>query len=307
MSSKGIQQFKAQLSEGLKKGFSFWKKLPRSNITQEELMACKIDKRIGDASVFGSVYLLDKSQNYVLKIMRRDHDFNKMFENEINVGSLPKIEKVGARIHCTYSSASYHAYIMDHIVKGEPKNTMFATLQTIRQTPKLRNSLEHDVLYAKFAKVLVKFYKVTQGYHGDLHLGNVMVLYTANGNRFDMYKVKIIDYGTYTKFKKKLPKNTDMMHAIDHAHQEWLKLPTTPKSTGFPGIRMKHTNYGAIRSNKNLLEFDIKHKKSPFGGILQKMILGWTNAKSKSKNKKQLTHKKTTNVSLLTLRESGNK
>ena len=274
MGSTTLTNFKTKLNDGFAQGFSFWKKLPRSNITPSDLMACKINKRIGDASVFGSVYLLDKKQKYVLKIMRRDHDFNKMFENEINVGSLSNIEKVGARIHCTYSSASYHAYVMDHIVKDEPSNTLFATLQTIRQTPVLRKALEHDVLYAKFAKVLVKFYKITQGYHGDLHLGNVMVLYTAQRNTFDIHKVKIIDYGTYTKFKKKLPESTDMMHAINHAHQEWLKLPTTPKSTGFPGIRMKQTNYGAIRSNKNLLEFNIKHKKSPFGGILQKIIVG---------------------------------
>ena len=275
-----LKDIKTVLKNGFSKGFSFWKRLPNARITEQELKTCKISKRIGDASVYGSVYLLDNSRKYVLKIMKRHSDFTQMFENEIQVGAMKNIEKVGVRIHCHYSTQHFHAYIMDHIVKNRPENIQFATLSTIQRSPVLRKTLENDVLYSKFAKTLVKFYKITQGYHGDLHLGNVMVLYD---NNYDVKKIRIIDYGTFTKFKQPLHASTNMLHAINHAHKEWLKLPTTPQNTGFPGIKMKYTNYGAIRSNKNLLEFNIKHKKSPFAGILQQMILGWKKSKSNKK------------------------
>ena len=60
-------------------------------------------------------------------------------------------------------------------------------------------STEH-LLYKTLFKTLFDFYKLTKGYHGDLHGGNVYVLYKPQDIN-DVKSIKIIDYGAHVKFK----------------------------------------------------------------------------------------------------------
>ena len=46
---------------------------------------------------------------------------------------------------------------------------------------------------------------MTSGYHGDLHTGNLFVIFrNRNGNGSQIQKVLIFDYGAHTRFNKKL-------------------------------------------------------------------------------------------------------
>jgi hypothetical protein len=54
-----------------------------------------------------------------------------------------------------------------------------------------------------FRETLMKFYKITKGYHGDLHGGNVFVLTNSDGE----IQVRFIDFGSHREFKNN--KNSD--------------------------------------------------------------------------------------------------
>ena len=168
----------------------------------------KKGKKIGTESVYGSVYNLGKPGKYVLKHVDFDDDDTlKSFMNEIKVGSLPRIGEVGPCIYAykivmkkTKHTIGYGEYIMDHITKGELV-TKFEDLNDYFYEkyktfcPKLNN----EPLLKQLRDVLLKFYTITKGFHGDLHGGNIFVITPKSGEPI----VRIIDYGAFREFANK--------------------------------------------------------------------------------------------------------
>ncbi len=177
----------------------------------------KIGSQIGANSLYGKVFKLrDKNGNddkYVLKrIQFRDDYSRQSFENEVRVGQLPGIEQVGPRIYAyrfvTNDNAGikFGEYIMDNITHGETYtrvedlNDYFKRLYGTWFCPYSKGNYP---IVKPFRETLVKFYKITKGFHGDLHGGNVFVLTKPDGE----IKVRFIDFGAHREFKNN--KNVD--------------------------------------------------------------------------------------------------
>tara|TARA_B110001450_G_scaffold255679_1_gene283838 strand:+ start:574 stop:1341 length:768 start_codon:yes stop_codon:yes gene_type:complete len=222
----------------------------------------KILKRIGSPSVYGSVYELDKEAKYVLKIMKTPEAMHvKMFNHEITAGKSHHIEICGVRIHAyIVLSKNVRAFVMDHVLMGN------CTLKAISLRSYIKPT--HDSkLYNHMAKTLNMFYKITQGFHGDLHLDNIMVV---TDSKKSLKYVKIIDYGTWTPFQHKLSYNATLKESITHVHKEWLMLYGEVSNSGFQGIPMKSVSYGLVRSNKHMLNDGMPGKR------MNKLIDAWS-------------------------------
>jgi hypothetical protein len=66
-------------------------------------------------------------------------------------------------------------------------------------------------LYTKLRKCLEKFWRITKGYHGDLHTGNIIVVHDGP----IVKKVRLIDYGSHKKFKAEGSCFNDFVKIID--------------------------------------------------------------------------------------------
>ncbi len=218
---------------------------------------------------YGSVYeLKTKSKNndmYVIKevYMKTDNDL-KNFLKEIDVGSniLLSKQKVGPAIYAyTYRQRTDKTkgylgyYIMDNVKMGEKD---LESMPMSRYLGFYERDNDVRVKAIKLMKEsLLKFYKITQGYHGDLHMSNVIVLYKEN-LRKDPVRVMIIDYGAHIKFKEQVKNNTTlemMLNVINAEHKanykKYKKSVIHP-----PGSGVRSINDGVCqlyRSNRQML------------------------------------------------------
>lgn len=171
---------------------------------------------------YGSVSELGNDGKYVIKTMDIDNssgiDLLKVFFNEIRVGSNPAIAEVGPRIYAwrlirdQKGTATIGQYIMDSFTKGDKD------LETISLHMMYRSLCPppSDPIYAMLRKTIEKFWKITKGYHGDLHLGNVVAL--RNIKTKNIVKILIFDYGAHKKFKAPTNNTTcfdDFIHIIN--------------------------------------------------------------------------------------------
>ena len=178
------------------------------NITAAMTMNRKI-KIGGKTTSFGSVYQISK--NYVLKRMKFDHEKNesdnlKIFLNEVKVGSSPGIEKVGPRIYMWMirrdknGYATSGEYVMDSFTKGHD-NLVYTSLKNY--TKKVFGATcpaPNHPLLKMLKSTLTNFWKVTKGYHGDLHTENIAVVLDPK-NILVPKRVIIFDYGSHKAFK----------------------------------------------------------------------------------------------------------
>jgi hypothetical protein len=190
---------------------------------------------------FGTVRKL--TPGFVIKRMKltspRDR---KIFLNEIRVGTMPGIKEVGPKIYAYRMSYTKGEYIMDDLGN-------FVTLSSFTKNtcpPK------NHPIYKALKECLVKFYKITGGYHGDLHMGNIAVVLDKLGL---FKKIMIYDYGAHRPFK-----NNSTASCFEDYMKKINKNFSSNYTSGnyFPsGVRIeRRKNIQSFRPNSNM----IRHK-----------------------------------------------
>jgi hypothetical protein len=176
--------------------------------------------KLGGNTSYGSVYQI--SEKYVMKKMKFDHAANdsdnlKIFLNEVRVGGLPGIEKVGPRIYAwrirrdKNGYATHGEYIMDSFTKS---GEVYTSLK--KYAKKVCPEKNHPI-FKMLKKTLTDFWKVTKGYHGDLHTENIAVILDPK-NLLEPKRVIIFDYGSHKAFKVPVNDHTcfdDFVRIID--------------------------------------------------------------------------------------------
>jgi hypothetical protein len=222
-----------------------------------------VGEQVGNESSYGKVFKM--ANNKVLKVIGLPEDFRPDFINEIRIGRIPGIEKVGTRIYeATYRTFKLKegefylgAYVMDDLISENGNRAM-----NLKSYYGVRNKCpvltERDA--EMFVKLLFDFYKITKGYHGDLHTGNIQAILRADGS---LKQLKIIDYGTHTKFKtniNSLKCLDDILNVIQSEFNtlqgntpRWSKKPhIVEKTPGNNGRTQKLVSNTALLRNKNI-------------------------------------------------------
>jgi hypothetical protein len=150
----------------------------------------------------------------------------KIFLNEVKVGGTPGIEKVGPRIYAwriirsSNGKATSGQYIMDSFTKGDSSLTSYSFSTYVNRFFRYCPGPTHPLI--KMLKESLKnFYVITQGYHGDLHTGNIAVLFDPKSR--DVKKVIIYDYGSHKKFKSKVSASMCLEDIMDVINREYKK------------------------------------------------------------------------------------
>jgi len=160
----------------------------------------RIESRIPTKSVHGEAYKCKyNNRPVILKVIKlTDQSELNGFVNEMQIGTIKGIEKVGTRT-LAYGISQRIAY---HVMTDVTYNESNLTSVSLNEYMKRLNSCpsKEHLLYKKLFKTLFDFYKLTKGYHGDLHGGNVYVVYKPTDIN-QVVSIKIIDYGAHTKFK----------------------------------------------------------------------------------------------------------
>jgi hypothetical protein len=194
---------------------------------------------------YGSIKTL--GDKYVMKTMyfNRDQNQVKIFLNEVRVGGLPGIQQVGPKIYAfrlIRQNDKYFKgqYIMDRL--------NFVSLENYIQN---KCPEPQDDLYKQMRKTIEKFWKITKGYHGDLHDDNIGVIPETG-------KVVIIDYGAHKKFKTNINNSTcfDTITKIINKefHDKYLRVPSRNYYPYGTRVRLAHPKRGqSFRPNTNML------------------------------------------------------
>lgn len=209
--------------------------------------------RIGD-----NVFSVNHENRYVMKVVPiRSKTDRLAFETEIAVGETNGIERFGVRTHAWYRHGGYGVILMDHVEMGR-KNVKSVTAEQYLQSFPGRKA----VFVKKLKRCLTGFYNLTKRFHGDLHLDNVMVVLSKEGN-INTQSIKIIDYGSTVPI--------DHTTGGSNGHKtyaEWARLirktfdskPNDKKQRYHPigsGVRVKHDRSTGVpfRANKNVLNY----------------------------------------------------
>ncbi len=175
-----------------------------------------IGKRIGTPSTNGAIY--EMANNKVLKIMNNVGYAD--FMNEVSVGRIPGIEKVGTRIYEYAFFNNTGVYVMDNLITD--RNTRNGNrLMSLREYwNTCHKATDHEK--KMFTYLLYDFYKLTNGYHADLHGDNIQAIVGPDGT---LKKLKIIDYGSHTKLKKNIRSLRCLDHILDVIQEEFNRVP----------------------------------------------------------------------------------
>ena len=230
-------------------------------------------KRLGKPSVHGYVHELymrnaPKGMNpntlYVAKYVEFKGSNNPNIEyngfiNEIIVGGDPNIsnKRIGPGIVAYYVSPtdSHGVIIMDNFLMGrDPQEYASIYLADFLD----RGCPAPNSRFVRLTKdVLEKFYRVTKGYHGDLHGSNMQVIIHKATARVE--NVYVFDYGAHKRFRNPfaLSKCKSLSSILDFINSEFENNYARQKyGNRFISGGLKHiaTNYEEIRrSNAKLL------------------------------------------------------
>jgi len=186
----------------------------------------------------------------------KNSNSEKVFFNEVRVGSMPGVQKVGPRIYAWKIENGVGKYIMDNFVRGDSSlvtmslNDYMITYFPLKCPPK-----SHPV-FKKLKKVLTDFWTVTKGYHGDLHFDNIAVVMDKDVIK----RIMIFDYGSHKKFKASVNKSLCFEDYIRVIEKEFFE--STMKQEGNvamyypPGTQIKlyEPKTGQLRrSNVNMI------------------------------------------------------
>lgn len=189
-------------------------------------------------------------KRYVLKEFHGASNKMREFIHEIEYGTRRELLKgVHVRIHAYWinPAITYGMFISDHVSFGAKDVRQTMTANEYMKSPQF----DLATFTTKFSRALQGFYRAFNGFHGDLHSGNVMV----NLDFRDRVKsVVIIDYANITPFVNP-NKHT---RSIKNVQNTFKAIPERGVSRmNFPegsGIQVKWTrNDVPVRSNVNML------------------------------------------------------
>jgi len=173
-----------------------------STIPGRTFRSLRIISRIGVKSVHGAAYkCMYNGRPVILKVINHLTDPEELsgFFNEIRIGQIKGIEKLGTRTLAYGFSNNIGYHLMTDVTYNKSKLMESVSLNEYMKKLNACPSTNHS-LYKKLFKTLFDFYKLTKGYHGDLHGGNIYVVYKLP--YIDNVKsIKIIDYGAHVNFK----------------------------------------------------------------------------------------------------------
>lgn len=192
-----------------------------------------IQGRMGSNSINGSVYSYSrpmgvKSNRYVLKTMPINDQFAlAQAIKEAKIGMIPDAPVPVVYAHRMNNATGQYEILMHDVLKDTTMDSKYRSTSMrsylrslkqnrVRRTPALE--IMHDTL--------VDFYKRTKHFHGDLHLENVMVVYSKSKME-KISKMFIIDFGSSIKFVNPLPTNIRFLwefiapisHTFDTLHE----------------------------------------------------------------------------------------
>jgi hypothetical protein len=167
------------------------------------------ESKLSTNSAYGVIFPI-KGVDKVLKVVRSYTSKSADFDTEVSVGQLPGIEKVGTKIyqHAYFryltnspENGKYEyigAYVMDNLLSLRERRNGNTVKSLYDYTYSLRGSCPSNEIVKMYTKLLVKFYKISRGWHGDLHTGNIQVILDRRGVP---KRMMVIDYGSHTRLK----------------------------------------------------------------------------------------------------------
>ena len=201
-------------------------------IKMAEVLRFPRSKVIGTKSRNGTVRpLMYKGNKYLLVSKEMSLKKKKSFVREIKVGTMPGIQYCGPRVYAWRRLPDRLEYIMDNLARGD-KN---AKVQTLHQ---YRGPKPWKQLY----DVLLRFYKITGGFHGDIHTNNIAVVTSKTGR----VSVQIYDYGTWRKFGYRISGDKIMPYLNQ------IKMQRGNRNLGY-AIEPKNKENQLYRRNINVL------------------------------------------------------
>jgi hypothetical protein len=220
----------------------------------------KMGPRIGSQSAFGIINIVGDQNRFVMKTMYlRTPSEHRIFVNELTVGMNPAIRIVGPKIYLWRQwykdGLLIGQYIMDNFTKGRP-GYFTMSLQDYAQKTWDTCPGPNDKVVKLLKKRLTQFWKITKGYHGDLHTENIALLFNEAG---DLKNLFIFDYGAHKKFKNLRESNYQRYCFEDYIKviQKQFKISRNRKggsnfypNVSVPIVKPKGQPY---RSNVNML------------------------------------------------------
>ncbi len=219
----------------------------------------KIGQQIGTASSFGKVFLLGNDERYVLKQMDISTPARRrIFENEVTIGSTPGISAIGPKIYAfTYSQDERKgSYIMDNFIKGKKGYSSMSLAEFAREAWRNSCPTRSNPVIKDLKSKLTNFYKITKGYHGDLHSDNIQLIFDENDH---FKKVMIFDYGAHKLFKTNVAGKCfeEIMNTINKEFKNsYNRKAATARTTFHPNksVPMVEPKGQQYRSNATVLK-----------------------------------------------------
>jgi tRNA A-37 threonylcarbamoyl transferase component Bud32 len=221
-------------------------------------------------SIHGHAYVLSTRTRtptkYAIKTMDlSDKNERLTFFNELKVGKVAGIGEVGPRYYAFKVQDGIGTIIMDLICDCMDNNCNCTLKKYLSNSHKI---LDSD-FYTKLNTTLTKFFKLTKGFHGDLHSGNIMVSLNPD---WSVKKFHIIDYGSFTKFRNTAGINTiNLRQLLNKINSEYESLDNPNYWWNFPsGSRARDPRKGGqlYESNKKKLEKNFKWRGANFKQLL---------------------------------------
>jgi hypothetical protein len=200
---------------------------------------------------------------YVKKFMdfRRSNqnlNFEKIFMNEVRVGSLPgmfpriyawKVKKIEGK-------PVGAEYIMDDFRVAPPGYKVVLMRKYLSMKYGNACPSKEEPVYRELRKALYTFWKTSKGYHGDLHVGNMAVMYKIDDK--SIKKIIIFDYGSHKRFKSNIGPNPCFENYIQLIDKEFSNsIKNKPQGYHPPNTRIlyakPHNRRQLFRSNANML------------------------------------------------------
>jgi hypothetical protein len=187
------------------------------------------------------------------------------FTKEVFIGSIKGIESVGVRVHGYLINPTYGLLFMDHVLFGQNTST---TSYVSAYTYIRSKAFDLEEYKTHIHDTLCLFYKLSGGFHGDLHLNNIVVILLKTTFSKHIKCIKLIDYESFTPFSSTSTSTSTLgneKHSL--SFQEYMsktddtfnKLKVLNsfkfKSTQHQGVPVKFTKHGQfVRSNTNMLK-----------------------------------------------------
>jgi hypothetical protein len=239
-----------------------WHVVNRS-IKIDKVLRYPRSKIIGTKSKNGVVRpLMYKGNKYLLVSKEMSLRKKKSFFREVHVGTRPGIGTVGPRVYAWRKLPNRYEYIMDNLARGY-SDAKVTTLHKYTGPKPWRQLYD----------ALLRFYKVSGGFHGDLHSNNIAVI-TRKGK----VSVQIYDYGTWRPFQYKIRSDRIMNYLRE------IKMQKGNRNIGY-AIEPKNDENQLYRKNANVLNSNALKAFAKFNRRGRNNVLNLMSSSSSSNNR----------------------